>query len=318
MREILRRSTHSPLVHFLVLGGLIQFGVALTTDDRPVLSVSSDRIAQAFADWHRAHGAAPPERARTAIVEALVDEAVLVETARALGLDEAPAVIDRLAKLGRFLELVPPKATSAEAEAAARSLGLDLSDPVVRRYLARVGRLVVVGEAPARFTEADLVAYFEAHREAFRREARYRLWHVYVADDSDSGRARADALLKVGVGDMPPSRAIAHGDRFFAGHVFAGIPAGRIAGEFGRRFADAIVAGPRESWQGPVRSAYGWHLVYLVETEPARVPTLAEVRDEVEAALVQARQAAVLKARIAELKSTYRVEVALPEALARG
>ena len=50
---------------------------------------------------------------------------------------------------------------------------------------------------------------------------------------------------------------------------------------FGSAFADAVEALEPGGWSGPVRSAYGFHLVQITERSESREPELAEVRSEV-------------------------------------
>src|SRR5436309_1161359 len=42
--------------------------------------------------------------------------------------------------------------------------------------------------------------------------------------------------------------------------------------EFGPRFALAVPKLPPGSWQGPVESGFGWHLVFVDTLVPGRIP----------------------------------------------
>ena len=70
---------------------------------------------------------------------ASVDDALYRE-ARARGYHDLPAVRERLARLGAFLELAPADADPGTRRRAAVALGLDESDPVVRRYMIEAVR----------------------------------------------------------------------------------------------------------------------------------------------------------------------------------
>ena len=51
---------------------------------------------------------------------------------------------------------------------------------------------------------------------------------------------------------------------------------------FGPEFSKALGALPVGGWHGPVRSAFGLHLVTLTKSSPARPATLTEARADVE------------------------------------
>ena len=64
-------------------------------------------------------------------------------------------------------------------------------------------------------------------------------------------------------------------------HVGAS-PQDSVARDFGDTFAQALLKLPIGSWQGPVNSGYGAHLVRVNHVVPGRSSTLDEVRSSVE------------------------------------
>ena len=58
----------------------------------------------------------------------------------------------------------------------------------------------------------------------------------------------------------------------------------QLAKEFGPKFADAIFKLKPGSWQGPVESGYGWHLVFVDSFTSGRIPAFEEVEPDVKAA----------------------------------
>ena len=51
---------------------------------------------------------------------------------------------------------------------------------------------------------------------------------------------------------------------------------------FGREFAAGVAnLQADEQWQGPLRSAYGWHVVRVTKVLPSRMLTFDEVQDRV-------------------------------------
>ena len=81
---------------------------------------------------------------------------------------------------------------------------------------------------------------------------------------------------------------------------------------FGQEFASELLALEPSSaaWRGPVRSAYGYHLVLLLDARPPSLPELADVRERVAADFERAEAREAELRLVQSLKSRYRVEVA--------
>jgi parvulin-like peptidyl-prolyl isomerase len=58
-------------------------------------------------------------------------------------------------------------------------------------------------------------------------------------------------------------------------------PPSAVDGVFGQGFFELLAELPPGVWTGPVASAYGVHLVRILDSLPARTPPLEEVRDAV-------------------------------------
>jgi parvulin-like peptidyl-prolyl isomerase len=55
-----------------------------------------------------------------------------------------------------------------------------------------------------------------------------------------------------------------------------------IERQFGKPFTSELFNLEMGNWQGPVESAYGWHLVLIRERTAGEIPELSKVRDQVE------------------------------------
>ena len=55
----------------------------------------------------------------------------------------------------------------------------------------------------------------------------------------------------------------------------------QLAKDFGSQFAQAVFKLKPGSWQGPVESGYGWHLVFVDSFTPGRIPAFEEVEPDV-------------------------------------
>ena len=85
-----------------------------------------------------------------------------------------------------------------------------------------------------------------------------------------------------------------------------------MAKEFGPQFAVALEKLKPGSWQGPIESGYGWHLVYIDTVIPGRIPAFEEMEPDVKTAwLAEQKQQAWQKA-YTEMRAKYTVLLPAP------
>lgn len=183
----------------------------------------------------------------------------------------------------------------------AKRRSLDEGDIIVRRRL--VQKLQFLSEDTATRqppSAADLQAYFEANAERYRRPTRYSFSHRYFSADRRED-AQGDALAAL----ADPGIA---GDPFMLQRSYAAQSARQISNLFGTGFAEQLTAlEPADQWQGPISSAYGWHLVQLDARLPEYLPPLDEVTQFVERDLNTQRRKQANEAYYQNLLEQYEV-----------
>jgi parvulin-like peptidyl-prolyl cis-trans isomerase-like protein len=341
LRLEIRRLARSPALHFLVLGGSLYFlraglsppaaapppaaAAAAFSPARPVTApaagsqtviVSAAQIERLREAWRRSRGSLPSAAEEARLIEELADDEMLYREALARGLDRAAPVRQRLIQNMRFLAL----AESGGAEdlyAQAVEIGFDRTDPVVRRFLIEQMRLLArAGEGPDAFTDAELKDYLRRHRERFALPAFVRLSHVYLDADRRAEALERDArrlLARLRAGRVAPETAPDLGDPFLPGHHPALAARDDLAKIYGPELAAAVMRLPAGAWSGPVRSAYGLHLVWVHESVPGEPPDLADVRSRLALELAEERREARLAAWLRDLRLRYEVRIELPE-----
>lgn len=200
----------------------------------------------------------------------------------------------------------------------AKSLGLDKKDYALRRRLIQQYDAVIRGLATPsepRPDEAAIERYFREHPEKYYREPTTTFAHVYFNVETRGAQqalAAAERLRdRLNHEFLPPEQAALLGDRFLYHSHYVDRARDLIASHFGEEFAahTAALAPDANKWQGPFRSAYGYHLLLVRAQVVGCNPTLAEVRAEVE----QDTRAAAVEKAIAEAKAlvvkAYRVEL---------
>lgn len=187
----------------------------------------------------------------------------------------------------------------------ALAMGLEQGDPVVRRRMSQKVQFIVDSGAPAAPTEAELQAFLDEHADKYRVEPTYKLQQVYF--DLSKRGADPEAAIVAARGALESGRAVA-GDPTMLPARLAG-DATEVARNFGDDFARSLRDMPIGTWQGPVRSGFGLHLVRIDSRDEGRPATLAEVRSDVERDLMHVRTQAANDAYYRRLRDKYVVRV---------
>jgi peptidyl-prolyl cis-trans isomerase C len=270
---LVRRILAEPLTQFLIIGLVIFLAAAtLKRAERPVLRLDSQELGQLAAYWE-AQTQRPPTKAELdGLIRERIDEEILAQEARRLGLDQGDMIIRR--------RLAQKMAFASEDTA--------------------------VGPEP---TEAQLQGFYAAHQADYRSPAHVALRHVFFSEDRTTGdpqQAAAAALATLKQGHSAP------GDPSVLPLSYADVSLDDLSRDYGQGFAGAVATAAPGTWQGPVKSAYGWHLVRVEARHPAAVAPFDQVRTEVRDAYLADRRHAANEAYLAKLRKRYRITIAGP------
>jgi PPIC-type PPIASE domain len=185
------------------------------------------------------------------------------------------------------------------------ALGLDRDDVVVRR---RVGqKLEFLSEEATDASppsDAALEAWLASHPADYAVEPSTSFEQAYFDPARRSESLSRD--LERALASAAPGEA---GDPTLLPARLDGASPREIERQFGAAFAKALAAIPPGSWQGPVRSSYGVHLVRVTARSAGRVPSLAEVREPVARDWASARARDAKEALYRKLRADYRVTI---------
>ncbi|MCS5638585.1 MAG: peptidylprolyl isomerase [Myxococcota bacterium] len=308
-----RRFLASPLLHFLLLGGLLFWGERAFLEPEPEVIIHlTDRDVAALAKgWQDRNGQAPGPELLEALIDSHVRDELLLREARALGWHLTDGIVQRrLLRNQRFLESDEAISDSKLLERAFDQ-EMDKTDLVVRRRLLERVRLLVASRVRARPpSDAELTDYLAQNAEAFRRPERVGLSHVFLSRDSRGGNLMADSEAlgrKLREEGILPQEAGELGDPFLLSHRIPLSSEASIGRQYGPEFAAGVLQAPQGRWSGPIRSSYGAHLVWVQERSPTLIPPLDEIRPRVEAELLREREQAELNAYTERLRNSARV-----------
>ncbi|MBB3237413.1 peptidyl-prolyl cis-trans isomerase [Phyllobacterium endophyticum] len=265
-----------PLVHFLVIGGIL-FGAYYLADagggepSGEEIIISSGEIASTAAIFNQTWQRAPTAEE----LDSLLSERIRDEVFYRQGV----------------------------------AMGLDRDDVVVRRRIRQKMEFVADLTADVAPTDAELKAFVAEHPEWFRKEARFSFDQVYFPA---SGGAMPDAaalaalLRDLNSGAVDASTA---GSPFMAGADFRDLTKSDVARTFGEDFAASLGKVAQGQWNGPVASAYGSHMVRLTGRVEAREPPFGQVRKAAEREWLHIRKIASNDALYEQLRSRYVIKV---------
>ena len=244
MSALSKRWLREPLLHFLFIGVLLFAAYRMLhpelsrTAEVNRIELTADDLRQLEVAWTAQWRRPPTSEEMHGLVEGRVREEILYREALALGLDRGDTIVKR--RLAQKME-----------------------------FLA--GDLSAVRDP----TADELRAWYARNGDRFAESGRRSFRHVYFSTDRRGGQARADAMRALSkfadrAADSPVVGAV--GDPFMFQNHYADRSPEQIASIFGSAFAVAVDQVRPGSWQGPIESGLGWHLVFVSSATPGRVP----------------------------------------------
>jgi hypothetical protein len=263
-----------PLVHFLAIGAMLflvfHFWVGGPGTNRIV--ITPGQIESMAARFTRTWQRSPTDQEMKGLIDDHVRGEIAAREARALGLDRDDTIVQR--RLRQKLEFLAEDAFNAQPP-----------------------------------TDAQLQAWLERHPDPFRIESKISFRQVYLSPDKRGKSIAGDAekMLRQLSAAGPEVDSGRLGDPLMLPQQVSFSSRSDISRLFGSRFADTILSLEAGRWSGPIRSAYGLHLVYVRERTTGRMPDLAEIRPLVEREFLAQRRKRELAAMYDRLLERYHV-----------
>lgn len=308
-RHLLQVIPRRPWIHFLLLGALLFWLQSLLFPaPRPVVGpLGEARIEGLLAQWQAATGRRPEGVELERILRAELEQDMLFQHAVSMNLHrQDPVVLQRLVLNMQFLGLGAKGDTDAQLFERALDLRLHLGDEVVRRRLLQVMEQLLLASNPPQPASVEVIANAFAERaEELQLPARYSIRQLFF----DRNREPELAALVARIEDerLDPEAALSLSSPFMHGYTFREQTPDQLARIFGAVFVSNLLAADPapDRWHGPLRSAYGWHYVWVESVTPGRPPELEEVRPILQRDLeLEARNRALASA-VAELAERY-------------
>ena len=275
----MKRLLREPLVHFLLIGAAL-FGIYKFT---PAAGTSS----------------APPREIRLTLDE-LAQLALLFQSQWRR--PPTPQELERL---------VENKVQQEILYREALAMGLDRDDEIVKRRMAQKMQFLAEDVAAAREpTTAELRSWFEQNSGRFAQPPRLSFRHLYFSPDRRGARAKEDAaqaLAKLAGQPVDTKAAAGLADPFMFQDHYRDRAPDYLGKELGPQFALAVAKLPPGSWQGPIASGFGWHLVFVDTAIPGRVPPFEEIEPDVKTAWLAEQKTLAWQKAYKDMRTKYTV-----------
>ncbi len=264
-----------PLLHFLIIGAVIFVLFSIVNKEESALSenkivVTAAEIERLSANWSKKWNRPPTGTELKGLVESYIKEEVYYREALALGLDQNDTILRR-----RLMQ---------KMEFLSNDLA-ELNQP----------------------DEAALNKYFLDNQEKYELPAQVSFTHIYFSLDKRGAKASEDA--KSVLAGLNMMRAPEKGDSFMMQYDFVQETPFEVERLFGKGFSNQLFQLDINTWQGPIESGYGLHLVRISEMIDARMPELAFVIDKVRTDLMFERRQKMNKEIYEKFKERYEIVV---------
>ena len=215
-----------------------------------------------------------------------------------------------------FQAMVEDKVREEVLYREALAMGLDKDDTIVKRRMAQKMQFLAEDVAAAHEpSTAELKAWFEKNGNKFALPSRYSFRHLYFSPDKRGKNAQEEAaktLAKIAGQPEDSKLAVSLSDRFMFQDYYGDRAPEALAKEFGPQFVVALEKLKPGSWQGPIESGYGWHLVYVDTVIPGRIPAFEEIEPDVKTAWLGEQKATAWQKAYAEMRAKYIVLLPVP------
>ena len=203
-------------------------------------------------------------------------------------------------------------------EALARNL--DNNDQLIRRRLIQKMEYLAQGfyDDIEPLQQADLLKFYTANQQQYIKPAEITFTHVYLSaaagEASEKKPAVANLLQKLNREQIPFEQASRHGERFLYNRNYVNRDIDEIGSHFGEDFQQQIFAlQASDSWQGPIRSNYGWHLVLIKNIRPSYLPPFDQISSAVLADAKREQHQLRLAEAVDQLIAQYQISIETTE-----
>lgn len=269
-----------PLLHFLLIGSALFLFYNLQNEglvENNRIVISKAEIDRLIAVWEKKRQRLPTKNELQGMIEQQIREEVMYREALAMGLDK--------------------------------------NDGVVRRRLAQKVEFISADLATlAKPTEIELADYLETNSKIFELPTRIDFVQIYINPEKHTENIQdyAKRLLIELAQPALNSDITKFGDSLMIDQHHQLMSEYDVSRLFGKGFASELFSLPVGSWQGPVISGYGYHLVRVDNKIASQLPELEAVREKVKSEWFAKQRRVMDEAFYKGLRQRYEIVIENP------
>ncbi len=272
----MRKLIHEPLFHFLLLGAGIFILYLLvqknTSGDHQIIINDNDvaHISSLYeSQWHHP----PTSDELTGLISEKIRQEVFYREALKMNLDQNDEIVkQRLAEKMEFLSN-------------------DLSKLV---------------EPP---TDEKLKTYFEKNKDKYLTPYSLNFYQIILTPERHTDTRESAAELLRQFSNAKPEELKNQGDPSYLSFYFSNESAAKLKVDFAGEMAESIRTLPLNKWAGPIKSAYGWHLVYITKKVAPHLPSFSEVKKDLKRDYQNDQEQESRTEVYLDLKKNYEIEI---------
>ena len=245
------------------------------------------------------------------LLDNLINQKLIEQAAKQKGINVSDADIQK-----QIDQLKSGFKDQTQFEAALKSAGmtLDTLKDQIKQQLV-TNKLMDALAASQTVTASEIQAYYDKNRSEFAQKAQKRASHILF---KPTDKATADKVLKmlqagtIAFADAAKKYSVDNATASKGGDL--GWPTSAYVPEF-QAALDRLSKG---QLSGVVQSTYGWHIITVTDTRPAKQSSLVEVKTQIEQLITQQRKADAYQKFLEQLRAAAKIQVLLPDLQAAG
>jgi foldase protein PrsA len=245
------------------------------------------------------------------LLDNLINQTLIEQAAKQKGINVSDADIQK-----QIDQLKSGFKDQTQFEAALKSAGMTLAtlQDQIRQQLV-TNKLMDTLAASQPVTAAEIQAYYDKNKSQFSQKAQKRASHILF---KPTDKATAEKVLK-----MLQAGTITFADaaRKYSTDTATASKGGDLGwptSAYVPEFQAALDKLSKGQISPLVQSTYGWHIITVTETRPAKQSTLDEVKSQIEQLITQQRKADAYQKFLEQLRAAAKIQVLVPDLQASG
>jgi len=275
---LLKKWLREPLIHFLIIGAALFFLYGLQNEgfddqNKRIVFTKAD-INRLVFRWEKTRQRPPTQIELNGMIEQQIREQVMYREALAMGLDKNDSIVRK--RLAQKVEFI-----SADLAEQVEPTEKDLTNYLVAQ--------------PDKFTVPGRIDFVQIYFNLNKRGESTELDATRLLAELNKYESKIDIMLA--------------GDPSMIGQQHEQVSEFEVGRLFGKDFAVKVFSLPVGSWQGPVSSGYGLHLLRVSKKTLAVQPELTAVRNKVRMEWMNQQRQVIDKAFYKSLRQRYEIVI---------